>query len=135
MVFGALLVLTVLTVFVSWLGLPAGLSFPVAMAVACMNALLVCAYFMHLAFEKKFYLLIFVVSIVFMLLFFIFTMADLTYRGLANPEERNGVIHQREPGLQDQRRKDFIQQGGFDKATEKFNEKWKKKMHDHKESH
>ena len=124
-VFGALLVLTVITVAVSWWGLPDGLALPVAMAVAAVKALLVCAYFMHLAFEKRFYLLIFVISILFMILFFIFTLSDLNYRGVENMEERDGVMQLREPGEQDPRRKEFIEKGGFDKAVEQFNKNHK----------
>jgi cytochrome c oxidase subunit 4 len=86
-VFGALLVLTVLTVVVSVIGLPPTLSIIVAMIVASMKAALVVLWFMHLKFDDRFYSLIFVISIFFLGLFFVFTAMDALTRGQVNPEE------------------------------------------------
>lgn len=86
-VFGALLVLTVLTVVVSVIGLPAPASIIVAMVVAAVKASLVVLWFMHLKFDDRFYSLIFIVSLFFLVLFFVFTSMDVLSRGQVNPEE------------------------------------------------
>jgi len=86
-VFGSLLVLTVLTVLVSVIGLPAPASIIVAMVVAIIKATLVVLWFMHLKFDDRFYSLIFVISIFFLVLFFVFTSMDVLSRGQVNPEE------------------------------------------------
>lgn len=86
-VFGSLLVLTVLTVLVSVIGLPAPASIIVAMVVAAVKATLVVLWFMHLKFDDRFYSLIFIVSLFFLVLFFVFTSMDVLSRGQVNPEE------------------------------------------------
>lgn len=86
-VFGALLVLTVLTVVVSVIGLPQPTAIIVAMVVALIKASLVVLWFMHLKFDDRFYSLIFVISILFLVLFFVFTSLDVLSRGKVNPEE------------------------------------------------
>lgn len=86
-VFGSLLVLTVLTVVVSVIGLPQPASIIVAMVVAMIKASLVVLWFMHLKFDDRFYSLIFVISLLFLVLFFVFTSFDLLTRGQVNPEE------------------------------------------------
>jgi cytochrome c oxidase subunit 4 len=86
-VFGALLVLTVLTVVVSVIGLPQPTAIIVAMIVAIAKASLVVLWFMHLKFDDKFYSLIFVISIFFVVLFFAFTSLDVLSRGQVNQEE------------------------------------------------
>lgn len=90
-VFGALLVLTVITVGVSVLGLPPLLSIIVALAVATVKATLVVLYFMHLRYENLFYSFIFVSSLFFVLLFFVFTLGDTAYRGFVVPEQDTAV--------------------------------------------
>ena len=79
-VFGALLVLTVVTVGVSYAGLPPTMSIIVAMAVACVKASLVGAWFMHLKYDTKFNVFCFLSSFWFIALFFIFTTIDLGSR-------------------------------------------------------
>ncbi|MFZ9519452.1 MAG: cytochrome C oxidase subunit IV family protein [Silvanigrellaceae bacterium] len=86
-VFGALLVLTVLTVVVSVIGLPQPTAIIVAMVVAAAKATLVVLWFMHLKFDDRFYSLIFVISILFLILFFVFTSFDVMTRGQVNAEE------------------------------------------------
>jgi cytochrome c oxidase subunit 4 len=86
-VFGSLLVLTILTVVVSVIGLPAPASIIVAMVVAAVKASLVVLWFMHLKFDDRFYSLIFIVSLFFLVLFFVFTSMDVLSRGQVNPEE------------------------------------------------
>jgi cytochrome c oxidase subunit 4 len=53
MVFGALMVLTVVTVGVSYLHLPVGLAILVALIVAIIKGSLVALFFMHLSHERK----------------------------------------------------------------------------------
>ena len=79
-VFGALIVLTFVTVGVSHLGLPPVLSIVVAMAVATCKATLVCAWFMHLLHDTKFNILLFLAAFWFIGVFFIFTSFDLMSR-------------------------------------------------------
>ena len=80
-VYFALLFLTIVTVGVSYLGLPPSLSIIVAMAVASVKAFLVSAWFMHLAHDTKFNILFFLASLWFIGVFFIFTTGDLASRG------------------------------------------------------
>lgn len=86
-VFGALLVLTVLTVVVSVIGLPQPAAIIVAMVVALVKASLVVLWFMHLKYDDRFYSLIFIISIFFLVLFFVFTAFDVLSRGQVNAEE------------------------------------------------
>jgi cytochrome c oxidase subunit 4 len=79
-VFGALIVLTFVTVGVSHLGLPPLMSIAVAVGVASIKATLVCAWFMHLLHDTKFNVLLFLAAFWFMGVFFIFTSYDLMSR-------------------------------------------------------
>ena len=79
-VYFALLFLTIVTVGVSYLGLPPSLSIIVAMAVASVKAFLVSAWFMHLAHDTKFNVLFFISSLFFIGAFFVFTINDLASR-------------------------------------------------------
>ena len=84
-IYGALLVLTVATVGVSVLaeqtGMEQWLSLTIAMAVALTKATLVCAWFMHLAHDVKFNIIVFLSAAWFVTLFFVFTMFDVGTRG------------------------------------------------------
>jgi len=83
-VYGSLLVLTVLVSF--WdLG---PLSLPVAMVVAVIKAAFVIGFFMHLRYDSRFLSLIVAVSILFLAIFFSFTLFDLTARGEFSQEEK-----------------------------------------------
>ncbi|MGH1341562.1 MAG: cytochrome C oxidase subunit IV family protein [Nannocystales bacterium] len=78
-VLAALFVLTGLTYAVSYANLgPASL--PVAMVVAAMKATLVSAFFMHLIYDDKFHVFIFGASLLFVGIFFTFTIFDLESR-------------------------------------------------------
>lgn len=96
-VFGALLVLTVITVGVSELGLPMPLSIIAALIVAVIKATLVCAFFMHLAFDVKAHTFILLMSLFFCFVFFTLTMVDLLTRADINPE--NGIHVRRDEDL------------------------------------
>lgn len=79
-VYGVLLVLTVITVLVSYADL-GPLSLPVAMVVAMIKATTVAAFFMHLRYDNRFFTLIFGGSLLFIAIFFSFTLFDLSSRG------------------------------------------------------
>jgi cytochrome c oxidase subunit 4 len=70
MIFGALMVLTIVTVGVSYLHLPVGMAILVALVVAAIKGSLVALYFMHLVHERK--LIYYVLALT--LIFFIFLM-------------------------------------------------------------
>lgn len=92
-VYGALIVLTVVTVGVSYANLgPAAIV--VAMAVAIVKASLVVAYFMHLRYDTGFNALVFLVSLLFLVLFFSFTMIDVASRDNISKTEGNYTLRE-----------------------------------------
>ncbi|MBL8619360.1 MAG: cytochrome C oxidase subunit IV family protein [Deltaproteobacteria bacterium] len=92
-VYGALLVLTVVTVAVSYMGLPPLQSITVAMLVAMVKATLVGAWFMHLKYDAKFNVFTFLAALWFMASFFVFTFYDLASRGMVNEVTGQHVLH------------------------------------------
>ena len=84
-VFIALLFLTGLTYLVSFAGLGAA-SLPVAMLVAVMKATLVVLFFMHLFYEDRFYAFVFCTSLLFIGIFFTFTLFDMNTTDELNDE-------------------------------------------------
>lgn len=93
-IYATLLVLTVVTVGVSYLGLPSTPSLMVAMGVASFKAFLVAAYFMHLAHDTRFNIFIFVASLWFAASFFTFTFIDLSSRGAILKTQDNFELRQ-----------------------------------------
>lgn len=85
-VFGALLVFTVLTYAVSLADL-GPFAFPIAMVVAFCKAFLVATFFMHLKYDERFNVVVFVSSLFFVSVFAFFTIIDVTGRGALRPEE------------------------------------------------
>jgi cytochrome c oxidase subunit IV len=79
-IFFGLIVFTVLTVAVSYVHL-GPLNLVVAIAIATVKAALVVLYFMHMKYEAKFNVLIFLGSLLFMGIFLAYTMNDTEYRG------------------------------------------------------
>ena len=79
-VFFALIGLTILTVVVSSMGPGAGMPhdfmFPVAMGIATLKAFLVCAFFMHMWWEKGINIFVFFSSLFFVCLFIGITLID-----------------------------------------------------------
>ena len=75
-ILGALLVLTIATVAVTAIDLGAQGNLIVAMAIATVKAGLVCTFFMHLLWDKKFNTVLFLVSVLFLILFLSMTTAD-----------------------------------------------------------
>jgi caa(3)-type oxidase subunit IV len=86
-VYFALLVLTVLTVAVSFANL-GPMSLPAAMFVAVIKAACVAGFFMHLRYDNRFLTLIFACSLLFLAVFFAFTLFDLSARGDFVQEEK-----------------------------------------------
>lgn len=80
MVGGALLFLTVTTVYVAGIDLGA-LNFPVAMLVATVKALLVALFFMNLLWERRENGVIFGTSFLFLAIFIVLTGTDMFFRG------------------------------------------------------
>ena len=70
MIFGALMVLTIVTVGVSYLHLPVAMAILVALAVATIKGSLVAMFFMHLKGERKLIYYVLVLTVI----FFIFLM-------------------------------------------------------------
>ena len=85
-VFGALLVLTALTYAVSYMNLGSA-SLAVAMIVAVIKATLVCMYFMHLKYDERYHVFVFLSTILFVGIFFTFTLFDLNSRDKINEEQ------------------------------------------------
>lgn len=82
----ALFVLTGLTYAVSFASLgPASLW--VAMGVAFVKATLVCMFFMHLKYDERYHVFVFLSTIIFVTIFFLFTIFDLQSRGRLNDEQ------------------------------------------------
>lgn len=79
-IFGALVFLTLVTVALSRVHLGEW-NFFIAVVVATIKAALVALFFMHLKDDNRFNALIFVGSLIFMGVFFVYTMNDTQYRG------------------------------------------------------
>jgi cytochrome c oxidase subunit IV len=79
-VFGALVFLTLLTVGLAQVHLGEW-NFFVAVVIATIKAALVASVFMHLKDDNRFNVLIFVGSLIFMGVFFVYTMNDTEHRG------------------------------------------------------
>jgi cytochrome c oxidase subunit 4 len=97
----ALLVLTAVTVAISFLPL-GGWNAIVAVGVASIKALLVALVFMHLLYDRKLYLVVFVVAVLFLGVFIGLTMFDILRRGDIDPAadrpiRENAVIYNMAP--------------------------------------
>lgn len=85
-VLGGLFVLTGLTYAVSFADLgPASLW--VAMLVAFAKAALVATFFMHLKYDDRYHVFVFLSTIIFVAIFFLFTIFDLQSRSRLNEEQ------------------------------------------------
>ena len=96
----ALMVLTAVTVGVSFIPL-GGWNAVVAVGIASVKALLVAFIFMHLWYDKKIYLIIFSVALLFLTVFIALTMFDTLQRGEIDavkdgPIEKDAVIYRQE---------------------------------------
>lgn len=79
--FGALMVLTIITVGASYVNLGTSVNLGIALLIATIKASVVAALFMHLWHDNKFHTVILVSSGVFLLIFIFFTSFDTTARG------------------------------------------------------
>ncbi len=77
MVFGALAVLTVVTVAVSWLDMPMLPALIVALLIAVVKGTLVALYFMHLVSEKQVIMWVLAATVVFLISMFILFIGAL----------------------------------------------------------
>ena len=94
---GALLILTAVTVGVSFLPM-GGWNAIVALGLASFKAMLVALFFMHLLYDKKVFMIVFVVSIMMLGIFIGLTMFDTLRRGdinsiSAQPIEKNAAMY------------------------------------------
>ena len=92
-VFAGLLVLTAVTVAVSFMHFGA-FNLVVAMFIAAIKASLVAMFFMHLKYDNKLYLAVFLIAIAFLAVFIIFTMFDTMERDQIYIE-KGGPIHKK----------------------------------------
>ena len=91
-IIGTLFVLTALTYAVSFANLgPASLT--VAMLVATVKAALVVGYFMHLKYDEKYHLFVFLGTIIFVAIFFGFTLFDMGARERAERIRKEVEAH------------------------------------------
>jgi len=79
-IFGALIVLTILTVAVSRVHLGV-LNVPIALGIAIVKAMLVVTVFMAVKWDNKVNALVIGLSVLFVSIFLIFTLFDTVYRG------------------------------------------------------
>jgi cytochrome c oxidase subunit IV len=73
---GALLFLTAVTVWVTFIDLGRSGNLIIAMVIATIKAGMVCAYFMHLRWDRPFNALVFASSVLFVALFISITLLD-----------------------------------------------------------
>jgi len=79
-IFGALMVLTTITVIVAFINLGA-LNFPVALAIAILKATLVVLFFMHVKYSSQLTKLICATAFFFLVILFALTLSDYLSRG------------------------------------------------------
>ena len=79
-VFGALVVLTILTALTAQIDLGPG-NVPLALAIAGTKAALVVMFFMALKYDKRVNTLVFTLGTVFAVVFLVFTLFDTAFRG------------------------------------------------------
>jgi cytochrome c oxidase subunit 4 len=94
---GTLLVLTVVTVGASYLDLGHTGNLLVALFIATIKASVVALIFMHLLWDQKFHMIIFIFSVLFLAIFIGFTMFDTQYRGEAEMMESQHPIDIKQP--------------------------------------
>lgn len=110
-VLGALFVLTALTYAVSFANLGA-LSLTVAMVVATAKAALVCMFFMHLKYDDRYHVFVFLSTIIFVAIFFTFTIFDMKARSRLNEEQETFFRVQQGGDWNERQRLPKAEQGG-----------------------
>lgn len=89
----ALLVLTLLTVAISFVDF-GGFNLVIAMLIATIKASLVALFFMHLLYDNKFFLTIFIIALVFVAMFIILTMFDTLQRDTIDTIKGKPIIEE-----------------------------------------
>lgn len=84
-VFVMLLIFTALTVAASYVKLGDTIDFVIAMGIATCKAVMVAAIFMHLLWDSKFNVVVFLSSLIFLAIFVTFTWFDTGTRGRLDP--------------------------------------------------
>ncbi|MFO0556186.1 MAG: cytochrome C oxidase subunit IV family protein [Polyangiaceae bacterium] len=83
--FATLVVLTAITVGVSYVDLGTAVNLTIALTIATIKASIVAAFFMHLAVDSKFNTIVFASGAIFLLIFVVFTSFDTNSRGRFDP--------------------------------------------------
>jgi len=96
---GALFIMTVVTVTVAQFHFGEW-NIIVALGIAAFKGTLVALYFMHLKYDNKLFMIIFVSSLLFLTVFIGFTMLDTMFRGEidsveSGPINKNSVIYEK----------------------------------------
>jgi cytochrome c oxidase subunit 4 len=81
MIFGGLMVLTALTVWVANFNLPGPLNAIVALSIAVIKATLVILYFMHVRYSSKLTWVFVCAGLIWLIILFAFTLSDYLTRG------------------------------------------------------
>jgi cytochrome c oxidase subunit 4 len=81
LIFGALMVLTGVTVWVANFNLPGPLNAIVALSIAILKATLVVLYFMHVRYSSKLTWVFVAAGIIWLIILFAFTLSDYLTRG------------------------------------------------------
>ena len=89
-VWGALMVLTALTVGAAQLNL-GSFNLPLALGIATVKAALVALFFMHLFYDDKFNLVILVAGMLFVIVFAALTVSDMLFRGAISQREAREI--------------------------------------------
>lgn len=95
--FGALMVLTVITVGASYVDLGTSVNLAIAIFIATIKATVVATFFMHLLHDSKFNAMALISSVVFLGIFVGFTMLDTTARGQYDKEQKERVPNVADP--------------------------------------
>jgi cytochrome c oxidase subunit 4 len=93
----ALMVLTAVTVAVSYVDLGTTPNLLVALLIATIKATTVALMFMHLRYDKKFHGIIFSFSIIFLAIFIAFTMYDTETRGRTDAVQADRSVNVKAP--------------------------------------
>lgn len=91
-IFSALVLLTLATIGVSYIQLAGELNLVAAILIATMKASLVVMFFMHLRYETRFNILVFLCSLLFIGVFFAYTINDTGHRGEVDLENGTQVL-------------------------------------------
>ena len=90
-IFAVLLGLTFVTVFIAKVDL-GSMNIVVAMLIAGIKASLVAFFFMHLLYDDKINLFVFLTALVFLAVFIIFTLLDTERRADIDPEKAKPIV-------------------------------------------